>query len=84
MLGDLIGFAIVGLIVGALGRLAVPGRQPMGCGATMLVGIAGSMLSGLLGRWLFDRQRGFSILLAVVCSAIIVWLLNRTPRRRVL
>jgi uncharacterized membrane protein YeaQ/YmgE (transglycosylase-associated protein family) len=36
------GAILVGLVIGALGRLVVPGRQPIGCLLTILLGIAGS------------------------------------------
>lgn len=72
-----------GLIVGALGRLVIPGRNPMGIGATILVGIGGSFLGGLVGRVLLGRPGGF--LLAVAGAALIVWLIGRSqsgePRR---
>jgi uncharacterized membrane protein YeaQ/YmgE (transglycosylase-associated protein family) len=41
---------IVGLIVGALAKLIVPGRDPGGIIVTMLLGIAGSFIAGLIGR----------------------------------
>ena len=41
--GGIIGALVVGLFVGALGRLVVPGRQPIGCLLTLLLGIVGSI-----------------------------------------
>lgn len=43
-----IGWLIVGLIAGALARLFVPGRQPMGLLMTMGLGLVGSILGGLI------------------------------------
>lgn len=43
-------FLIVGLIVGAIAKLIMPGRDPGGIIVTMLIGVAGSMLAGFLGR----------------------------------
>ena len=40
---------IVGLIAGALARLLVPGKDPMGIGGTILLGIVGSFIGGFLG-----------------------------------
>jgi uncharacterized membrane protein YeaQ/YmgE (transglycosylase-associated protein family) len=70
--------AVSGLFIGALGRLAIPGRQPMGCLMTILVGIAGSLLGGLVGEALFNRPGGF--ILAVLCSAGIVFVISRVTR----
>ena len=78
MISYLIGLAISGLIIGALGRLAIPGRQPMGCFMTILVGLAGSFLGGLVGNLLLNRPGGF--ILAVLCSAGIVFAITRLSR----
>lgn len=72
---------LTGLVVGALGRLAIPGPNPMGLGLTILVGIGGSLLGGLVGSLLFNRPGG--ILLAVLGAALIVWLIERGRIRRV-
>jgi len=67
---------VTGLVVGALGRLVVPGPNPMGIGATIAVGLAGTFLGGLLGRLVFGWRYGYSFglgfLLAVGCTAMIV------------
>jgi uncharacterized membrane protein YeaQ/YmgE (transglycosylase-associated protein family) len=68
---------ISGLFVGALGRLAVPGRDPMGLGATILVGIAGSFLAGLVYAAVTHEHRGGGLLLSVLFSALIVYVIRR-------
>ena len=82
MITFIILLVLSGLIVGALGRLAIPGRDPMSIGPTILVGIGGSLGAGLIGRLLFGSNGG-GFLLAVVCSAAIVYLIRRTRERRV-
>ena len=49
----LIGQAIFGLIVGALAKFLMPGKDPGGCIVTALIGLAGSMVGTFLGRMLF-------------------------------
>lgn len=39
----IVGALLVGLVIGALGRLVVPGRQPIGCVLTILLGVIGSV-----------------------------------------
>lgn len=51
---------VVGLIVGAIGRLLVPGKDPMGWLATILLGIGGAIVGSFLGS-LLDGQEGVSI-----------------------
>ena len=47
---------IVGLIAGAIARLLVPGRDRLGCGGTILLGIVGSFFGGFLGWALFGND----------------------------
>ena len=54
----LILLAISGLFVGALARLALPGRDPMGIFATIGVGLAGSFLAGLVTWAIWGRNMG--------------------------
>ena len=80
VLGLIIVIVLSGLIIGALGRLAIPGPNPMTIGQTILVGIGGSILGGVVGRLLFGRPGGF--ILSVLGAALIVWLLQRNRTRR--
>ena len=80
MIVFLLALVVSGLIVGALGRLAVPGPNPMSVGQTLLVGIGGSLLGGLVGNVLFNRPGG--LLLAVLGAALIVWLIERSRMPR--
>jgi uncharacterized membrane protein YeaQ/YmgE (transglycosylase-associated protein family) len=68
-----------GLVVGALGRLVVPGPDPMSIGKTIVVGISGSLLAGVVARVLFNSYAG--LFLSVAGAAFIVWLLRRWEQR---
>lgn len=74
----ILALVVQGLIVGALGRLAIPGPNPMSIGQTILVGIGGSFLGGLVGYFLFGNR--FGLLLGVAGAALIVYLLERNRR----
>jgi uncharacterized membrane protein YeaQ/YmgE (transglycosylase-associated protein family) len=76
MITYLILVAISGLFVGALARLALPGRDPMGLFTTMLVGIGGSLAAGIVYAALFHRNGG-GILLSVLFSMAIVYMIRR-------
>ncbi len=77
----LILLALSGLVVGALGRLALPGRDPMTITQTILVGIAGSATAGLVALALFRSHRGGGLLLSIVFAAFFVWLVRRHRER---
>ena len=49
---SLLGSAVFGLIVGALAKLVMPGRDPGGIIVTMLLGLAGAVIGGFIGRLL--------------------------------
>jgi uncharacterized membrane protein YeaQ/YmgE (transglycosylase-associated protein family) len=66
-----------GLFVGALARLALPGRDPMSLLQTMLVGIAGSFAAGLV-YWLVFGRNGGGIVLSVLFATGIVYLIRRS------
>jgi uncharacterized membrane protein YeaQ/YmgE (transglycosylase-associated protein family) len=78
MIGYIIMLAITGLIVGALARLALPGKDPMSIFQTMLVGIAGSLVAGLVYYAITDDRGGLGILPAVLVSTGIVYLIRRS------
>ena len=76
----LIWLIVSGLVIGALGRLAVPGPQPIGCLWTMLVGLGGSLLAGLVGRVLLGENYYAIWILSIAFAALLVWLFTRRTR----
>jgi len=63
-----------GFIVGGLARLAVPGPDPMSVWATIALGIAGSMVGGIIARILFNTWGGF---LFAFLGAVLLLILYR-------
>ncbi|AYE96045.1 GlsB/YeaQ/YmgE family stress response membrane protein [Mycobacterium sp. ML4] len=57
MVLHIIGMIVLGLIVGLIARLIVPGRQPMGWIATALLGIVGAYVGGTLGSVVFPPHK---------------------------
>jgi uncharacterized membrane protein YeaQ/YmgE (transglycosylase-associated protein family) len=80
MLAFILFLLLGGLVIGALARLLVPGPNPMGIGATILLGLAGSIVGGLIGRAIFGARGAGSFLLAVL-AAVLLLLLFRGGRR---
>lgn len=81
MISFILGLIVTGLVVGALARLLVPGRDPMSIGATILLGIVGSVIGGLVGDALFDN-RGGGFVLALVTTIVLLLVLRATRTRR--
>ena len=77
----LISVVISGLIVGALGRLAIPGPNPMSIGRTILIGIAGSLVGGLIGAAIFGSESAAIIIFQVLVAAGIIYFMQRRDTR---
>jgi uncharacterized membrane protein YeaQ/YmgE (transglycosylase-associated protein family) len=68
---------IVGAVVGALGRLFSPGRDPMGWLLTILIGVASLVISGLI----FDNA-ALTFIVGIIVAVILVGLVGRAFRDR--
>ncbi|MEU4393340.1 hypothetical protein [Kribbella sp. NPDC023855] len=72
----MIGFIIAGLIIGALARLFTPGKQKLGLIATLLLGLAGSVIGGvianLLGTGSIFELNILGFVVAVIASVLLV------------
>jgi uncharacterized membrane protein YeaQ/YmgE (transglycosylase-associated protein family) len=78
---ELLWLVIAGLVIGALGRLVLPGRQQIGLLATALVGIAASVLGGILAD-IFGAGWLIQFLVAVALAAIGITLFASSERDR--
>jgi len=80
----ILGWIFFGLIVGVVGKLLMPGRDPGGFVVTVLLGIAGALLGGFLGRALGmyreDEPAGF--IMAVLGSIVLLAIYRVTFARR--
>ena len=75
----LISLAFWGLVIGAFARLALPGKDPMSLPMTMLVGIAGSFLGGVILYLFTDgRYYVFGWLVSLACATGIVYAIRRS------
>jgi uncharacterized membrane protein YeaQ/YmgE (transglycosylase-associated protein family) len=78
-LAFLISLVVVGLIIGAFARLALPGKDPMSLPQTMLVGIAGSFIGGVIVYLVTGgRYYGAGWLGSLACATVIVYLIRRS------
>ena len=80
----IIAWIVLGLIAGGIARLLVPGKDPMGCLGTLLLGVVGSFVGGFIANLLFGGGNEFrpASLIGSVLGAILVLLLLRAVGRR--
>ncbi|HEX9637053.1 MAG TPA: GlsB/YeaQ/YmgE family stress response membrane protein [Acidobacteriota bacterium] len=82
-MSGLLGMIIFGLVVGALAKLVMPGRDPGGIIVTILLGIAGSLLGGYFGRMMGFYQAGQAAgFLMSLAGAILLLILYRVLVKR--
>jgi uncharacterized membrane protein YeaQ/YmgE (transglycosylase-associated protein family) len=83
-MGDILIWILFGLVVGALAKLVMPGNDPGGIIVTILLGIAGSLVGGFLGRMLGLNERGQAagFLMSLVGAIILLALYRQFVRSR--
>ena len=77
LIAYLIWLAIIGLVVGALARLALPGPDPMTIPQTIAVGLAGSFGAGLLSILLFGRDYA-GVTLSILGATVVMYFVRRS------
>ena len=83
----LLSWILFGLLAGAVARLLVRGRQPIGCLPTIAVGVVGALIGGLVGEVVLGRDVRFRVdlgpfLLAVVGAVVLLLALEALAGRR--
>jgi uncharacterized membrane protein YeaQ/YmgE (transglycosylase-associated protein family) len=78
----ILGWIIFGLVVGALAKLIMPGKDPGGIFITIILGIVGALVGGFLGRLLGLYKEGepAGFIGALVGAIILLWLYRRFRR----
>ena len=72
----MIGFLVAGLVIGALARLIVPGKQHLGILATLALGLVGSLIGGLIAQFFGTGDiwelNVLGFVLAVVAAVLLI------------
>ncbi len=82
---SLIGTAIVGIIVGAIAKLLMPGKDPGGILVTMLIGIAGAFLARFVGSGVFGWYRDGTApgwIASILGAILLLWIWRLINRNR--
>jgi uncharacterized membrane protein YeaQ/YmgE (transglycosylase-associated protein family) len=83
-MGELLIWAIFGLVVGALAKLIMPGNDPGGIIVTMLIGIAGSLVGGYIGRvlGLYGPGQAAGFLMSIAGALVLLFAYRQFTRMR--
>jgi uncharacterized membrane protein YeaQ/YmgE (transglycosylase-associated protein family) len=84
VLGAILSLLVTGLVFGALARFALPGKDPMPIWATILLGIAGSLLGGAIAALLGAGEDDLAMLFvsALFGTALLLYLYRRVVQKR--
>ena len=80
---SVLGWILFGLIVGVVGKLLMPGKDPGGFIATVAIGIVGALIGGFLGRLfgMYGENDPVGFVMAVVGAVVLLWLYRVIARR---
>jgi uncharacterized membrane protein YeaQ/YmgE (transglycosylase-associated protein family) len=81
-IGSILGYILVGLIVGLVARLLVPGRDSVGLLGTLVIGVVGAVLGGWLAGAFFSETEGVDWLASIGVAILLVLLVRAGSRRR--
>ena len=79
VLGTIIGALVAGIIIGPLARLALPGKQNLSVGMTIVLGAIGALIGGFIYEWLGGGETSgidwirLAVQVAVAALAVIVY-----------
>ena len=80
---SVIGWIVCGFIVGVVGKLLMPGKDPGGFLATVAIGIIGALFGGMLGRMIgmYGQDDPVGFVMAVIGAILFLWLYRVITRR---
>lgn len=73
-----LGWILIGLVAGIIGKLIMPGKDPGGCIVTILLGIAGALLAGFVAQAVgLNVRGGFMTYIAAIAGAVVILFIYR-------
>jgi uncharacterized membrane protein YeaQ/YmgE (transglycosylase-associated protein family) len=81
-LASILGYVLIGLVVGLVARFIVPGRDPIGLLATLLLGVVGAVIGGWLAGEVFAETQGVDWIASILVAAVLLLLVRAGSRRR--
>lgn len=83
-MADIIVFILIGLVIGVVARLLMPGPDPIGILGTIVVGVLGAIVGGYLWREVFSNTEGVEWIGSIIVAMVLLWIYRRMTfgRRR--
>jgi uncharacterized membrane protein YeaQ/YmgE (transglycosylase-associated protein family) len=80
----MLGWIVFGLIVGAIAKLLMPGKDPGGIIVTMLLGIVGALLGGFIGRSLgmYGQNQSAGMFMSIIGAIVVLMIYRLVVSRR--
>ena len=80
----ILGWIVIGGIAGAIAKMLMPGKDPGGCSITILLGLAGALLAGFLGKTIgwYNEGEGAGFIAAIVGAFVILLIYRLVLSRR--
>ena len=75
-------FIVAGLVIGALARAILPGKQHMSIVATIVLGVIAAVIGGLLWNALFPNNDGVAWIGSIVVAVVLLGIYSRLPGSR--
>ena len=76
-MSEILLYILVGLVVGVLARLLMPGRDPIGIIGTIVVGIVGAVIGGYLWRAVFGNTEDIEWIGSIIVAMLLLWIYRR-------
>ena len=79
----ILGWIVFGLVVGALAKLVMPGRDPGGIIVTMVLGIAGALVGGFIGRLLgwYEPGEPAGFVMALLGAVLLLFIYRQAVKK---
>lgn len=74
---EIVWLVVVGLVIGIVARLLMPGRDPIGIVGTIAVGIVGAVAGGLLARSIGWNTEGYEVVAGIVMAMVLLYLYRK-------
>ncbi len=77
-------YILVGIVVGVIARVILPGRQNLGCLMTIILGALGAFLAGSIGQWVhwYNFPSWIGFVMAIVVAAVLIGVYSALRAKR--